>query len=402
MEWKLYIALSFAMFMEYAIWGAWMPVLAARLLGPLKMSGKQTGWIYATLPLACIIAPLIAAVLADEYFETKYIIGVAHLVGAVLLFFVANKTTFKSIFGILLLYCFLFAATLPLVNAILFANVSDAGDQGKVFLWAPVAWALVGWFLTGWRWIFKTGKEGRDCLYLAAVISVIMGIGCLIILPLDPADAPANATAVADASSDGLPLVKAMALLKDGNFLLFFVISMIIFGLMQFYFLGTARFMQDLGIPDKNIPASMGLAQVAQAIATLFALGVLVNGIGYKWTLVAGASCWVLLYIIYIATTRSWLVVRGQSLHGLAYVFFVIAGQMYANSQASDEMRSSVQGLLFAATTGVGLFLGTQFAGIVMDKCRKEDKFQWSQIFTVPADIAIICIVVLMIFFVAS
>ena len=52
MEWKLYFALSFAMFMEYAIWGAWFPVLAARLFGPLKMTGKQTGRIYATLPLA--------------------------------------------------------------------------------------------------------------------------------------------------------------------------------------------------------------------------------------------------------------------------------------------------------------------------------------------------------------
>ena len=37
--------------LEYAVWGAWMPVLAVRLLGPLKMTGKQTGWIYATFPL---------------------------------------------------------------------------------------------------------------------------------------------------------------------------------------------------------------------------------------------------------------------------------------------------------------------------------------------------------------
>ncbi len=40
---KTYIALSVVMFLEYAIWGAWAPVLAARLLGPMKMTGKQTG-----------------------------------------------------------------------------------------------------------------------------------------------------------------------------------------------------------------------------------------------------------------------------------------------------------------------------------------------------------------------
>ena len=44
MGWDLYTRLSAMMFMEYAVWGAWMPVLAARLLGPLKMSGKQTGY----------------------------------------------------------------------------------------------------------------------------------------------------------------------------------------------------------------------------------------------------------------------------------------------------------------------------------------------------------------------
>ena len=58
MSTTLYLQLSALMFMEYAVWGAWMPVLAARLLGPLQMTGKQTGWIYATLPLASMISPL--------------------------------------------------------------------------------------------------------------------------------------------------------------------------------------------------------------------------------------------------------------------------------------------------------------------------------------------------------
>jgi MFS family permease len=71
MEWKLYFALSFVMFMEYAVWAAWMPVLAARLLGPLKMTGKQTGWIYATFPLACIFMPLVSGQLADKYVNTE-------------------------------------------------------------------------------------------------------------------------------------------------------------------------------------------------------------------------------------------------------------------------------------------------------------------------------------------
>ena len=66
-SWKVYVALSLMMFFQFAVWGAWAPVLAARLLGPLKMSGKQTGWIYTTLPIACIISPLVAGHVADGH-----------------------------------------------------------------------------------------------------------------------------------------------------------------------------------------------------------------------------------------------------------------------------------------------------------------------------------------------
>ena len=67
---QLYLILSGMMFLEFAIWGAWSPVLATRLLGPLKMSGKQTGWIYGTIPLASIVSPLIAGQIADQWLAT--------------------------------------------------------------------------------------------------------------------------------------------------------------------------------------------------------------------------------------------------------------------------------------------------------------------------------------------
>ena len=396
MDAKLLFALSFAMFMEFAVWAAWMPVLAARLLGPLKMTGKQTGWIYATFPIACIFMPLVSGQLADKYFDTKHILGAAHLLGAVLLFLVANKTSFKSIFGIMLLYCLCYTGTLPLVNAILFANVSDVANQGKVFIWAPIAWALIGWSLTGWRWIFKTGEQGRDCLYLAAILSLVMGVGCLMLLP---ADAPASAAGTAGAVAGEMPIVETFKMLKDGNFLLFFVVSMIFFGLMQFYFLGTAQFMQDMGIPNKNVPASMGIAQAVQAIATFFLMALFMDKLGYKWTLIVGSAFWFLLYVVYIVEKPPWLIVICQSFHGMAYVLFVIVGQIFANSQATDKIRNSMQALLFAATTGVGLFLGTQFAGFIMDKFRQEGRFQWRSIFFVPCAIALVSILVFMIFF---
>lgn len=396
MNWQLYIALSFAMFMQYAIWGAWAPVLAARLLGPLKMSGKQTGWIYATLPLACIISPLIAGQLADKYVNTELILGIAHLVGAILLFVAAGKVKFKGLFVVMLFYSFCYAATLPLVNSLMFSqfaknNLDAANDSPKIFIWAPLAWALVGYSLTGWRWIFKTEKKGRDCLYFAAILSVIMAIGCLFFMP---STSPAKAGVA--------PIAKAMSMLGEFNFLIFILVSMAVAGLMQFYFLGTAQFMQDMGIPARNVPASMAIAQAVQAAATWFLLAFMIDparGPGFKWTLVIGAACWLLMYLFYINEKPKWLIVTSQSLHGLAYVFFIIVGQILADKLANDDVRSSMQALVFAATTGVGLFFGTQLAGIVMDKFRKDEKFQWRKIFMVPGAIAFVCILVFILLF---
>jgi len=396
MDTKLYLALSFAMFMEYAIWGAWMPVLAARLLGPLKMTGKQTGWIYATLPLACIFMPLVSGQLADKYVNTEMILAVAHLAGAVLMFLAVRQTTFKNLFIVMFLYCLCFAATLPLVNSLMFSHLAknnlDPTVHSKwIFFWAPVSWALIGYGLTGWRWKFKTGEQGRDCLYLAAILSVIMGIGCFFV-----PDTPPAKTGTA-------PILQAMGMLGEFNFLIFIVVSMIFFGLMQFYFLGTAQFMQDMGIPARNVPASMAIAQGVQAIATLLLMALLLGSLGAKWTLVIGAIFWLLLYIVYINEKPRWLIVGSQAFHGLAYVLFVIVGQifadMFADSIDKSEIKASVQSLLFAATTGVGLFLGTQFAGFIMDKYRKEEKFQWRQIFMVPGAIAFVSILVLIILF---
>lgn len=391
MELKLYLALSFAMFMEYAIWGAWMPVLAARLVGPLKMSGKQTGWIYATFPIACIFMPLVSGQLADKYINTEIILAVAHLLGAVFMYLAVRQTKFKNLLVVMFLYSICYCATLPLVNSLMFHHLAknnlEPSEHSKwIFIWAPVGWALIAWSLTGWRWKFKTGEKGTDCLYLAAVLSVIMGVGCFFLPDTPPA------------SAGTAPILQAMSMFTGFNFLIFIIVSMVFFALMQFYFLGTAPFMQDSGIPAKNVPASMGLAQVVQAIATVVLMAPLMSAIGYKWTMIVGATCWFVLYIAYIKQQPRWIIVACQPLHGLAYVLFVIVGQLFANTLATDEIRGSMQSLLFAATTGVGLFAGTQFAGVIMDKFRKDEKFQWRSIFIVPCVIAFCAILVFVIF----
>jgi MFS family permease len=399
------------MFLEYAVWAAWAPVLATRLLGPLKMTGKQTGWIYATLPLSCIIVPLIAGHAADVWLDAKWILVAAHLIGAVLLFLAVNQTTFWRLFGVMLCYSMCYAATMPLVNAVLFDMVpSHKYTQKLVFIWAPVAWALVGWFLSAWRWIFKTEGEGKDCLCMAGLLSVVMGLSCLFLPGKQPAcgeetpvaaqqkeGQPAETTQ--PAGDEESPIVRSLSMLKRPDFLAFVLISLVAAGMMQFYFLGSARFMQDVGIPLKSASGVMAIAQAAQAIATLFLFDVCVDNLGFKWTMTIGATGWLLLYAIYVATKPRWLIVVGQSLHGLAYVLFIIVGQTYVNEVSPKAIAGTMQALIFAATVGVGVFLGTNLAGVVLDWGCVNGKFQWRRIWLVPGAIILASVVAMAIFF---
>jgi MFS family permease len=394
MDLELYLKLSAMMFLQYAIWGAWYPVLAARLLGPLRFSGKQTGWIYATIPLGCIFMPLVAGQVADQWINTEFILAGAHLVGTLLLFVAAWKRKFGALFTVMLLYALFYAATLPLVNSLMFyhlaANEVDIASRSPfIFMWAPIAWALAGYLLTGIRWIFKTGEEGRDCLVLAAVLSVIMAViaGALL-----PETAPTRAI-------EEFPLTKALSMLGNPSFLVFIIISMVAAGMMQFYFLGTAPFMQDNGIAPKNVPAAMAVAQATQAIATLALLGHLVLNAGFQWTLTLGALAWLFLYVVYVMPRPPWMIVASQAFHGLAYVFFIIAGQMFAGSVAPEGAGASMQALVFTAQSGVGLFLGTQFAGIVMDRYRVDGRFQWRRLWLVPGVVMLACVLALILFF---
>jgi nucleoside transporter len=396
MDAVLYLSLSLMMFLEFAIWGAWSPVLATRLLGPLKMSGKQMGWIYGTIPLACIVSPLIAGQVADQWVPIKWILVTAHGLGGALLLVAARKKTFSMLFLVMGLYALCYAATLPLVNSLMFAELGKAyadseqanAASANIFIWAPVAWILVGLGLTTWR-RFKGTGDGSDCLKLGGLLSLVMAGFCCLLPHADPPGA----------GGDTLPFVKAFAMLGDSNFLVFLIISFVVSTQVWFYFLGTAPYLQDIGVKSQNIPAVMTIAQIAQAVFTLCAFTYCLNQLGYQWTLTLGVLCWLIMYVLYAIKKPKNLVIGSMALHGIAYVLFMIGGQIYTNEVAGDDIKSSAQALLFVVTMGFGFFLGTQFTGIVMDRFNREGKFNWRSIFLVPCALTGACVLAFVLFF---
>ncbi len=385
MDWPLYIKLSLMMFLQFAVWGAWSPVLAARLLGPLKFSGKQTGWIYGTVFLGCIISPLIAGQIVDRWIATESFLSAAHLAGGVLLLVAAWRKTFWPLFGVMGLYGLAFAPTLALVNSLMFTHLGDAGVSSfAVFVWGVIGWVLVGWALALWRRVKGSG-DGADCLVLAGVLSLVMGAYCQL-LPHTPAPGAEQ------------PLTEALSLLKNIDFLVFLVVGFVLATQLQFYFLGTAPYLGELGVQSRNMPAVMTIAQVAQVAAMAFMAfyeSRVLASIGFRWVFAIGATLWLAMYGAYAAGKPKLLVIASQALHGLAYAFFINVGFVYVNKVAPagvSQIASSAQGLYTVVMFGFGLFIGTQITGVVMDRLKTpEGKFRWRAIYLVPCAAAAAC-----------
>jgi nucleoside transporter len=382
MSWKLYLVLSGMMFLEFTIWGAWGPVLATRILGPLKMSGKQLGWIYGTLPLGCMIAPLAAGQIVDRWCPTEVYLGISHLLGGVFLLAASRAKRFWPLVILMGLFAFCFAPTLALVNSLAFAHLPEPEVQYfRVRVWGAISWVLSGWALTAWRRSGKWQVKSSDCLVMAGICAFIMGVYCFF-LPHTPPAHKAGAV---------LPFLQALSMFSNTNFLIFLVISFIVTSQLQYYFLGTARYLEDLGTPHTSIPALMSIAQIAQVVAMAVILPALFPKLGFQWTLAIGTALWLLMFLTYARSRRRNLIIASMALHGLAFAFFFDAAFIYVNRVAPPEIRGSAQALYTTVTLGLGLFAGTQITGFVMDRFRRESGFQWRPFFLVPCILLTVC-----------
>ena len=390
MSWEVYLKLSVMMFLEYAIWGAWTPVLASHLIGTLKLSGRQTGWIYATLWLGIIVASFIGGQITDRWIATEYYLAAVHLVGGIVLLVAAGKTKFRGLLGLMGLYALLYAPTVALVNSMTFRHLTEPDAQaGRIRVWGTIGWIVAGLTLAFWRRFEKLKIRGSDALTLAGVFSFIMGIFCFILPHTPPSETPGHALAIVD----------AFKMLSDINFLVFLVISFIVTTELQFYYIPMAPFLEDIGIKHRNVSAVMTLAQCAEIIAMFWLLKLSMSHLGLRWTLAIGVIAWPVRYMIFAMMRPVWLVISSLTIHGFCYTFFFFAGQLYVDKIAPPDIRSSAQALILVVTLGFGNFIGTQITGVVMDFFKRDGKFRWRPIFLFPCVLTIICAVAFVLFF---
>ena len=383
------------MFLQYAIWGAWAPVLSAYLINDLHFSGQQVGWVYALLPLATIVAPFVGGQVADRTFATETIIGFLSFTGGILLIVVSRMTDFRAMAPLMLLYCLLYAPTLALTNSIAMINLKDSeAEFGRIRVWGTLGWIASGLALTGWRWAAAAGTLPRvpgDTLLLAGICSIVMGFQSFTLPHTPPRKEGVKPWA----------FLESLKMLRDKDFAIFVAITFVVATELEFYYILTAPFLQSpaIGVSDTNVPAVMTIAQLAEVLVLTFLLSWALKRYGMRRTLAIGVVAWPLRYIIFAIGAPKWLVLAALALHGFCYVFFFVAAFIYVDKVAPPDVRASAQSMIAIVALGFGRGLGSVFAGSIRDMFTTHGVTDWRAVFLVPCALTLLCVAAFLIFF---
>jgi nucleoside transporter len=391
------------MFLQYTIWGSWMPVLSAYLQTNLGFNGVQTSLIYSLLPLATIISPFVGGQFADRWFPTQKVIAVLQLAGGVLLISMAGITAFTPMMWLMLLYSLIYAPTLALTNSIAFVNLQSSEKEfGAIRVWGTIGWIAAGLALAGWRGLAKS-PEGiamkGDTLLLAGVFSLVMGVLSFGLPHTPPKKEVAKPWA----------FLEALKMFKDKRFAVFAVICFVVSTELWFYYILTAPFLTSaaIGLSQKYVSAVMTIAQVAEIFVMAFLLSRALRKYGMRKTLTLGILAWPIRYIIFVIGAPTWLVIASLALHGFCYVFFFTAAYIYVDTIAPKDIRHSAQGLIAMIILGLGSFVGSIFCGWVQNLFTTTavnaageavKAVNWRGTFLVPTALTLLCLIAFLVF----
>ncbi|MCA8968168.1 MAG: MFS transporter [Planctomycetes bacterium] len=420
--------LSVMMFLQYAIWGAWLPLLWPFLNGHRGFTGTEIGHMFAVGAVGAIVAPFIAGQIADRYFNTEKFLGLSHLIGAGLVWFLATTETYSGFLWLSLAYSLVYSPTLPLTNSLAFHHLEDRDrDFGRVRVWGTVGWIVAGILIGQFLYHFHTPTEAAfseavaqnltsatdfkgftDAAYqagmgnafkLSAILGVVMGLYCLLVLPKTPPTKGKEANATMEALKE----VRRQPLLT------LFLLAVPVSCIHQFYFVHTSGF---LGTVQSSATEAInkvfgvgggGLMTIGQIseVAVLAAIPLVAKDWSRKTLLAIGLLAYAGRMALFAHAADSVpLVMLGLALHGLCFGCFIFVAFMIVDEETTKDVRASAQSLFNLVIIGIGIIVGSMIAGDIAERYMVDNKVtDYTGLFSWPMWAALACFVLLMLFY---
>jgi len=441
------VKLCVMMFLEFFIWGAWLPQIFGYL--PSLGFGDWEQWfILGAFNFAALIAMFYSTQFADRNFAAEKFLAFSQLIGgaAILaLYWVKPGWTttvplsggasfdihwsFWAFFFLMLVHTLLYVPTISITNSIAFANLKDPQKEfGPVRLWGTIGWIaaatpfifiLVDWDKvategtgkTSFEWlgfVLGTAKTGQAFRTATSYIFLVAGVASLVLAAFSLL-LPHTPPKLAGKATEKLAWLEAMKLLAIPFVLVLFFVTFLDAMVHQVYFFWTLRYLVDgVGIPGNWAPQVMSIGQVAE-IATMAFLGFVLKRLGWRYTMVIGILGHAIRFTVFALVPNALppilvpyaplFAIFANTLHGICYAFFFATVYIFVDEFFPKDARSSAQGLFNFLILGAGPLVGNSLALRLGDVFKVGDKVQFDSLFLVPGGIALVAAVILLFFF---
>jgi len=367
------------MFLQYFGMGAVMVPLARYLAAPQSAGGlgfapADVGLMYASMPIAGMVAPLLVGPLADRYFPAERLLGTLQFLTAG--FLAAAGAGCRAgvgpgpLFALLLGYALAFVPTLTLTTVIALRNLATPAETfGRVRLVGTFGWVVSGFAVDG-----LVNPVSPDPLFLAAGTAASLGVAAFFLPHTPPRGHGRSAAEVI-----GLPALKMFA---DRAFVGFAAAALLAAMTNQFYTLFAARFLAEVGVarPEEVLTLGQWCEMACMAVVPW-----LVRWFGLKPVMLAGLTGWAVRAAVLAwgpVPVKVWV---GVPLHGVGYVLFSIVAALFVDREAPPHLRAGAQSLVTFLGSGPAVLAGNWLAGLVGGAYLTPAGADWPAVWAFPA-----------------
>jgi nucleoside transporter len=423
--------LSMMMFLEFLIWGAWLPPSFGFFgEGALNFTGWQQDLLNFSFPVAAIIAMFFGNQFVDRNFSAERFLAFSHLMGGLAMLgfgalawltFRAEApvtTSFWMFFACMAVHCFFYVPTISVTNTMAFANLSDPQkDFGPVRLWGTIGWIAASWpfvfLLVDWAsvpsmqqaggfvgWLGKalgsplSGQalnQGKSWAFLTAGIASLLLAGFSLTLPHTPPK-PAKT------GENQLAWLEAMKLLRHPFLLVLFLVTYIDATVHDGFFFYAFTYLGTVGVPSNWIQPAMSVGQIAE-IATMAMLGLVLKRLGWRYTMVVGILGHALRFAVFALFPNPYFAVAVNILHGICYAFFFATLYIFVDEVFPKDARTSAQGLFNFLILGMGPITSRFVWRTLQDSYTTDGVVQYGSLLLYPSAAAIMAAILLLLFF---
>jgi nucleoside transporter len=391
------------MVLEFAIWGAWLPLIwgymgAAVVDGGLGFSGSQIAWVGSAFAIASIVGIFFSSQFADRTFAAEKFMAASHLIGGLAILGMYWAKDFPTFFGLMLVHSLLYVPTISVSNSIAFTHMKNAEKEfGLVRMGGTIGWILAAWPL----FFLLEGKTGVAATTAKANIFLVAGITSLLLAAYSltlPHTPPKRAAA----GDGGLAWLKATKYLAQPFLLVLFVVTFIDSVIHNGYFLLAGNFLGDknaAALAEKWIMPVMSVGQVAE-ILTMSVLGFVLARLGWKTTMILGILGHAARFAVFAFMPQNQpMIIAVQVLHGICYAFFFATLYIFIDAAFPKDVRSSAQSLFNLLVLGLGDLAAKWLFIPLQGQLTVDGVTDYRQLFLWPAGLALAAAALLFVFF---